>query len=129
MAKSIFIIDDDTSVLRMLERKLEAEGYFVTTAESIVELLESTLAPPPDLILLDIMMPWMSGFNACSELKALFADCPVIIISALSQKRDIERGLRSGADDYFTKPFDMAALCERIEQLINLRSKQRLDDR
>jgi len=129
MVRSIFIIDDDTSILKVLRHRLESEGYSVTTAESIVELLERATAPAPDLILLDVMMPWMSGLNACSELKALFPDCPVIVVSALSRKEDIERGLRSGADDYFTKPFDMTALCERIEQLINRRSKQRLDDR
>lgn len=123
--RHIFIIDDDQSILRSLRRGLELRGYAVATAEHVVELIEDkSLSMKPDLILLDVMMPWMSGFDACYELKKRFDDCPVVMISALDERQDIERGFWSGADDYFTKPFDMDELCARMDELINARSRQ-----
>ena len=115
--KTIVVIDDDPDILLTLKLSLEREGYRVKTAESVSDLLDKPLKPAPDLILLDVMLPWMSGYDLCYALKAQHNHCPVIMISARSQRVDIERGFWSGADDYFTKPLDLNVLLAKIEAL------------
>jgi len=115
--KVIFIVDDDPDILMTLRMALEKEGYRVETAENVIELLEKSAHVPPDVILLDVMLPWVSGYSSCYALKSRFNNCPVIMISARSQRTDIERGMWSGADEYLTKPLDLEFLLERISEL------------
>jgi two-component system response regulator MprA len=115
--KTIFIIDDDPDILLTLKLALEQEDYRVETAENVVDMLEKSSRTPPDVILLDVMLPWLSGYSSCDALKSRFDNCPVIMISALSQRQDIERGMWSGADEYLTKPLDLDFLFERIRDL------------
>lgn len=115
--KIIFIVDDDPDILFTLKLVLEKEGYRVETAENVVDLMEKSPPVQPDLILLDVMMPWVSGNSACYALKGRFNNCPVIMISALSQRPDIERGIWCGADEYFTKPLDLEVLLRKIGEL------------
>ncbi|MFQ5771614.1 MAG: response regulator transcription factor [bacterium] len=115
--KMIVIVDDDPDILLTLRLALQKEGYGVETAESVAELLEGFPSVKPDLILLDVMLPWMSGYDICYTLKNQFNDCPVIMISALGQRADIERGFWCGADEYFTKPLDLDVLLEKISEL------------
>jgi len=113
----IVIVDDDPDILLTLRLALEKEGYRVKTAESVAELLEKFPLRKPGLILLDVMLPWMSGYDLCRTLKEQFDNCPIIMISALGQRTDIERGFLSGADEYFTKPLDLDVLLAKIHEL------------
>lgn len=115
--KMIVVVDDDPDILSTLRLALEKEGYRVATAESAVALL--TKLPPmgPELILLDVMLPWVSGYDICHILKSKFDNCPIIMISGRSQRADVERGFWSGADEYFTKPLDLDVLLEKVQEL------------
>lgn len=115
--KMVVVVDDDPDILSTLRLALQKEGYRVVTAESAVQLLTNFPHGKPDLILLDIMLPWMSGYDICHTLKNKFNDCPIIMISAKSQRPDIERGFWSGADEYFTKPLDLEVLLEKVGEL------------
>ena len=117
--KRILIIDDDLATLHALKKVLQAEGYAVKTAKSATEVLNGVSPNQPDLILLDVMIPGLSGYLACQKLKERFENCPVIMISGLWQKQDIERGYWFGADAYLTKPLDFDALFESIARLLN----------
>lgn len=116
--KTILIVDDDPDILLTLKLALEKAGYRVETAESIIEVLVKYPPFTPDLVLLDVMMPWMFGDPACVPLKKRFNNCPIIMISARGQQADIERGMRSGADECFTKPFDLEVLLAKISEHI-----------
>lgn len=115
--KLIVIVDDDPDILLTLKLALEKEGYRVVTAESVAELLERSLPAKPDLVLLDVMLPWMSGYDICYTLKGQYNDCPIIMISARSQRADIERGFWSVADEYFTKPLELDVLLDKVKEL------------
>lgn len=115
--KMIVIIDDDPDILLTLKLVLEKEGYRAEITQSVAELLENFPTAMHDLILLDVMLPWMSGYDICYTLKGQYSDCPIIMISARSQRTDIERGIWCGADDYFTKPLDLDALLAKVKEL------------
>ena len=115
--KRIAVVDDDPDILLTLQLALEKHGHEVVVAETVGELLESALTRPPDLVILDVMLPDVWAYDVCYDLKARFNNCPVIMISARSQRPDIERGFWSGADDYFTKPLELDALLTRIAEL------------
>src|SRR5437660_8554555 len=101
---SILVIDDDHRMRRLLRVNLEQAGYRVTTAEDGPAALDLAELEPPDLILLDIMMPGMDGFTCLARLRE-FSDVPIILLTAKGEERDKVRGLDLGADDYLTKPF------------------------
>lgn len=115
--KMIVVVDDDPDILSTLSLALEKENYRVTTAESAVALLTKLPPVKPELILLDVMLPWISGYDICQVLKNKFNNCSIIMISAHNQRADIERGLWSGADEYFTKPLDLDVLLEKVQEL------------
>lgn len=115
--KTVVVVDDDPDILSTLRLALEQEGYRVVTAESAVQLLTKFPPVKPDLILLDVMLPWMSGYDICYTLKQKFNNCPIIMISARSQRPDIERGFWSGADEYLTKPLELDLLLEKVGEL------------
>lgn len=124
MSAKILVVDDLLPNRRLLEAKLKGEYYEVETAESGAEAIEKALESPPDVILLDVMMPEMDGFEACRRLKAdsKTADIPVVMVTALSDIEDRIEGLNSGADDFLTKPINDLALFARIRSLVRLKS-------
>jgi DNA-binding response OmpR family regulator len=108
------VIDDEQRILNFLSSKLRASGYEVLTATSGQEALEQVQAQEPDLVVLDIMMPRMDGFETLKELRA-FSPVPAIILSAKGTNEDKIKGLGLGADDYLAKPFSPDELVARIE--------------
>ncbi len=123
MPARILVVDDVEVNRRLLEAKLSVEYYEIITAENGAEALERAKAEQPDLILLDIMMPEMDGFEVCQRLKAdpALTHIPVVMVTALSEQSDKIRGLEVGADDFLTKPVDDWALRSRIRSLLRLK--------
>jgi two-component system KDP operon response regulator KdpE len=110
----ILVVDDEKRILNFLRTKLKASGYEVLTAASGIEALEQVQAQEPDLILLDILMPKMDGFETLKSLRS-FSATPVIVLSAKGSDIDKIKGLGLGADDYIPKPFNPDELVARIE--------------
>ncbi|MEA2462242.1 MAG: hypothetical protein QOH90_2419, partial [Actinomycetota bacterium] len=119
--KRILACDDDPLILRLLQVNLEIEDYDVLLAHDGLEACEIAEAEHPDLILLDIMMPRMDGYEACKRLKATDSvkDIPVVFLSAKAQQEDIEEGTALGAAAYITKPFEPDQLVKVIESLVS----------
>lgn len=117
--KRILVCDDDPLILRLLEVNLELEGYDVLSAHHGAEAVEIAVAERPDLVILDIMMPKMNGYEACEALKGRdeTRDIPVVFLSAKAQLSDVERGKECGVSEYLTKPFDPTDLLDVIERL------------
>jgi CheY-like chemotaxis protein len=117
--KRILICDDDPVILRLLQVNLELEGYEPLLAHHGEQAVEVATAERPDLVILDIMMPRMDGYEACQHLKANDStkDIPVIFLSAKAQPSDVERGKSFGVAEYLTKPFDPTELLEVVERL------------
>jgi CheY-like chemotaxis protein len=118
--KTILICDDDPVILRLLQVNLELEGFGVLLGHNGEEAVQIAQAEQPDLILLDIMMPRMDGYEACERLKSLdeTRDIPVVFLSAKAQQSDIERGKAYGVADYLTKPFDPNDLIDVLDRLL-----------
>jgi DNA-binding response OmpR family regulator len=115
---NLLLVEDESRVADFLERGLHAEGYTVMVAREGREGLNLAHLYPFDLILLDLMLPDMSGLAVCQELRAKGIRTPILVLTALSTAEDKVKGLRLGADDYLTKPFDVDELLARIEALI-----------
>jgi DNA-binding response OmpR family regulator len=116
--KTILVIEDDISILRGLKDNLEYEGYAVLTETNGEKGLKLALEKNPDLILLDIMLPGMNGYEICRKLKKEKPELPIIIITARGSEMDKVSGLDTGADDYVTKPFSIPELMARIRAVI-----------
>lgn len=112
--KNILIIEDDTSILRGLKDNLEYEGYKVITETNGKNGLELALGKNIDLLLLDIMLPGMNGYEICRKIKKEKPDLPIIMLTARGSEMDKVSGLDTGADDYVTKPFSLPELLARI---------------
>jgi DNA-binding response OmpR family regulator len=110
----VLVVDDEPRILNFLSSKLRVSGYEVLTASNGVEALEQVQAQEPDLVVLDVLMPRMDGFETLKELRA-FSPVPVIILSAKGANADKVKGLHLGADDYLAKPFSPDELVARIE--------------
>jgi DNA-binding response OmpR family regulator len=121
MAKRILIVEDDTLLAQVLSENLRIDGFAVAWAADSDEAVAVTQSFKPDLVLLDLMLPRVSGFDVATVLRR-GGDTPIIILSARSQKADKLRGLRMGADDYITKPFDLDELVARIHMVLQRRS-------
>lgn len=103
-ALSILIIEDDSTLMRGLKDNFLAQGYDVRAARDGQEGLNAILKSPPDLVLLDLMLPKINGYEICRLVRAQQVDVPIIMLTAKGQEEDIVRGLELGADDYVTKP-------------------------
>jgi two-component system cell cycle response regulator len=123
MTARVLVVDDILSNVKLLEAKLTTEYFEVVTAFSGAEALAKMDDHPPDIVLLDVMMPGMDGFEACRRIKAnrRTAHIPVIMVTALDQPSDRVAGLDAGADDFLTKPVDDAALFARVRSLVRLK--------
>jgi two-component system alkaline phosphatase synthesis response regulator PhoP len=129
MAKGkILVVDDEIYIVHILDFSLGMEGYEVLTALDGEQALEKARAEHPDLIVLDIMMPKLDGYETCKMLKADPAtrDIPVILLSAKGRNVDQKIGFEVGADDYITKPFSPRKLVERINALLGQASPHRM---
>ena len=117
MAVSVLIVEDGHNIAELLQMYLEKEGYAVTTANDGGQGLAKFRAIQPDLVLLDVMMPVMDGWAVCRAIRAE-SQIPVIMLTAKSETDDKVAGLKSGADDYITKPFEMKEVLARIEAVL-----------
>ena len=123
MSARVLVVDDIPANVKLLEVKLQAEYYEVITASNGQQALEAVKTHAPDIVLLDVMMPGMDGFEVCRALKADegSAHIPVVMVTALSDVKDRVRGLDAGADDFLTKPPNSVALFARIRSLVRLK--------
>ncbi|HTT71858.1 MAG TPA: response regulator transcription factor [Anaeromyxobacteraceae bacterium] len=116
----VIIVDDDRDTREMLTLALELEGFDVGQAANGLRLISAMHVDRPDVILLDVMMSWIDGFELCRAIKKndTFQDIPVIFISARKSAEDERAGLEAGAIDYFPKPLDMDRLIARIREIL-----------
>ncbi len=116
--QSILIIEDDAALLRGLKDNFEAQDYLVRVARDGRAGLADALSNPPDLLVLDIMVPNMNGYEICRALRDRDLTMPIIMLTAKGQEEDIIRGLELGADDYVTKPFSIRQLLARARAFL-----------
>jgi two-component system, cell cycle response regulator len=123
MTARVLVVDDIMSNVKLLEAKLTAEYFDVITAFNGLECLARMAESVPDIVLLDVMMPGMDGFEVCRRIKSdpRIAHVPVVMVTALDQPSDRVAGLEAGADDFLTKPVDDAALFARVRSLVRLK--------
>jgi len=128
MSARILVVDDQAANVRLLEARLQAEYFEVCTATNGADALVVAKAEQPDLILLDVMMPVMDGYETCSRIKddPATRHIPVVMVTALDHREDRIRGLEAGADDFLTKPIDDVTLFARVRSLLRL--KEVLDE-
>jgi class 3 adenylate cyclase/CheY-like chemotaxis protein len=120
----ILVVDDNPTNLKILRARLGAEGYDLVTASDGEQALAAVAAEPPDLILLDIMMPKVDGLEVCRRVKqdAGLPFTPIILVTAMTDARDVVRGLDAGADEYLTKPVDHQALLARVRSMLRIKA-------
>ena len=118
MARRILVVEDEPTLAMAVVDRLEAEGYAVDLATSGELALERAAADTFDLVMLDIMLPGQDGFEVCRQLRQQRLDMPILMLTARSLVLDKVVGLKLGADDYVTKPFDFAELLVRVEALL-----------
>ena len=114
----VLIIDDDLSLLRLVRRALEKANYDVLIASSGIEGLKEMYRQQPDIVVLDVMMPVMDGWEVCKRIREL-SKVPIIMLTAKSDEKDKVKGFKLGVDDYVTKPFSFAEFTARIEAILN----------
>ena len=117
MAVSVLNVEDDRNIAELLQMYLEKEGYAVTTAGDGGQGLQKFRSIKPALVLLDVMMPVMDGWAVCKAIRAE-SQTPIIMLTAKGETDDKVTGLKSGADDYITKPFEMKEVLARIEAVL-----------
>lgn len=116
----VTIVDDDRDTRELLSFALDSEGFEVNAAANGLRLISSLQLKRPDIILMDVNMSWIDGFELCKAVKKneQFRDIPIIFISGRGEPEDRRRGLEAGAADYFVKPLDLNALITRLRELI-----------
>ena len=117
MAKTVLIVEDDHNIADLLRLYLEKEGYKVVIALDGLKGVEEFRACQPSLVLLDVMLPGMDGWGVCRTIRAE-SKTPIIMLTAKSETEDKVQGLKQGADDYITKPFEMKEVLARIEAVL-----------
>jgi two-component system alkaline phosphatase synthesis response regulator PhoP len=118
MTKRILLIEDEPGLVLTLTDRLTSEGYHVETAGDGTTGLARATSEPFDLIMLDVMLPGKNGFDVCRDLRQQNIDTPILMLTARGQVVDKVVGLKLGADDYLTKPFEMIELLARLEALL-----------
>ena len=126
-AHTVLIIEDDPTLLRGLKDNFQSRGFNVRTATDGRQGLDAALADPPQLILLDIMLPKVNGYEVCRAIRERELEMPIIMLTAKGQEEDIVRGLELGADDYVTKPFSIRELLARAGAFLRRRSAETSD--
>ena len=123
MTARVLVVDDILPNIKLLEARLSAEYFEVLTATNGVDAIALCESGQCDIVLLDVMMPGMDGFEVCRRLKGQFATAhlPIVMVTALDQPADRVRGLEAGADDFLTKPIDEIALIARVRSLARLK--------
>lgn len=122
MAKRILVIDDDTAIVQLIKLNLKMDGFEVATAYDGTEGLREAAAHPPDLIILDVMMPGLGGREVLERLKAdpITREIPVLMLTALGGAGDITQSLVGGAEWHLTKPFELHELTEMARRLTSM---------
>jgi CheY-like chemotaxis protein len=118
--KKILIADDNRQIRMLVNAALRSGGYQIIEAEDGEATLETAIAEHPDLILLDVTMPKLDGFEVLHFLRKRpeMSDCPVVMLTTASQQADLQRGIDEGAQEYITKPFDPVALRQTVQRLL-----------
>jgi two-component system alkaline phosphatase synthesis response regulator PhoP len=121
MAKKILAVDDERHIVRLVQINLMKEGYEVVTANNGREALEMIASEKPDLVVMDVMMPEMDGFEALEKMKAdpATANIPIIMLTAKAQDADVFSGWQKGADLYLTKPFNPTELLTFVKRIFS----------
>ncbi|MGY6501838.1 MAG: response regulator transcription factor [Acidimicrobiales bacterium] len=116
----VLVADDDPDILELVAFKLRGAGFDVTTVADGDAAVREARRATPDLVILDVMMPKMSGIDVCRELRSSpdTAEVPIVLLTARSQERDVERGFDAGANDYLVKPFSPRELLSRARALL-----------
>ena len=120
MSDNILVVDDDEDIVRVIRVNLEIEGFSVMTAGDGQEALDKAIETPPDLVLLDIMMPRMDGLTALKKMRShpALASTSIVLLTARGLTEDRVKGLELGADDYITKPFDVVEMAARVKAVL-----------
>ncbi|MFA0736309.1 MAG: hypothetical protein LASZOEIN_002622 [Candidatus Fervidibacter sp.] len=126
LKKRVLVVDDERHIVRLVQVNLERQGYEVLTAYDGVECLEKAKSEKPDLIVLDVMMPRMDGFEALQRLKTdpETSHIPVIMLTARAQDRDVLQGYQYGADLYLTKPFSPLELISLVKRVFESQEEE-----
>jgi len=117
MSSKILVVDDEERYIRLMEANLVSDGYSVIKARGGLEAVEAVDAQRPDLVLLDVMMPGLNGFEACSRIRE-FSNVPIIMVTAKGEESDKVKGLDHGADDYIVKPYSATELLARVRAVL-----------
>jgi two-component system response regulator VicR len=126
VGKTVLVVDDEKTIVDILTFNLQREGYNVLCAYDGKDGLDRALSGQPDLILLDVMLPYLNGFDVCSEIRKQDKLTPIIMLTAREEERDKIFGLELGADDYIIKPFSIKELLARVKT--NIRRMSSMDD-
>jgi two-component system, OmpR family, response regulator MprA len=124
MREHILVVDDDEKITSMLKRALAFEGYTVTTALNGSEGLRAMLGQEPNLLILDVMMPEIDGWEMCRRVRASGSQVPILMLTAKDEVGDRVKGLDMGAEDYLVKPFALEELLARVRVLLRRRSER-----
>ena len=125
----VLVVDDDPVIVRLLEVNLRLDGYEVETASRGEQALDRAIETAPDLVILDVMMPGLDGWETCRRLREqpAFADTPVIFLSARARDDDRSKGLSLGPVAYLTKPFDPVRLMELVRRMLGEQSQDEVE--
>ncbi|MBN2171701.1 MAG: response regulator [Candidatus Krumholzibacteriota bacterium] len=120
----VLVVDDEVYILHILDFSLGAEGYEVITAADGEQAIEKAVAEKPDLIVLDVMMPRLDGYETCRRLKEMpeTKHIPVLLLTAKGRDVDRKKGFEMGANDYITKPFSPNKLITRVQEILGIKS-------
>ena len=118
MVKKILLVEDDKKISELVKQSLLNEGYFVDQSFDGESGYYKIIEDPPDLVILDIMMPKMNGYKVCAKVREIGVTTPIIMLTAKSGEYDVEEGLDTGANDYLRKPFSTVELLARIRKLL-----------
>ncbi|HET6468959.1 MAG TPA: response regulator [Geminicoccaceae bacterium] len=122
MPKRVLVVDDEPNIVMSLEFLMKRAGFEVQVARNGQEALDALAGTPPDLLLLDVMMPQLDGYAVCEQIRARpeWDGTKIVMLTARGRDAERERGLALGADGYVTKPFSTRELVERVKQMLDL---------